>query len=271
MLLTVRHTTRYRYQAPLAHTIQQLRLTPPDVPGQKVLKWSLELPGRETAASYTDAFGNIVHLVSHTNPMSEIDITATGEVETQDVAGVLGEIPCPSPSAVFTRFTPLTKPSDTIRRLVSRFDGEPDVTAFHELMQLIREKVRYKPGVTHVHTTGADALKNGEGVCQDHAHIFISAARCIGVPARYVSGYMLLGDKEEDDAHHAWAEVLLKGLGWVGFDVSNGVSPTERYIRLSTGLDSRSAAPIRGVQFGGVAENMSVEVSVNEALRQIQQ
>ncbi len=271
MRLAVNHTTRYIYGRPLAHTIQQLRLTPGSCPGQTVVEWAVEVPGIEEAASYDDAYGNLVHIVSQQEPMSELEITARGIVETQDLAGVLGFVQGPTPDVVFTRFTPLTRPNGAIRRLGAIADRGDWIAGFHELMQVIGEKVVYRTGVTEVHSAGADALAAGEGVCQDHAHIFISAARSIGIPARYISGYLLMEEEQDSEAHHAWAEVLLPGLGWVGFDVSNGISPSDRYIRLSVGLDSRSAAPIRGVQFGGTDENLQVEVSVLQEAEQVQQ
>lgn len=268
MLLAVDHRTRYVYDRPLAHTIQQLRLTPRDVPGQKVLKWTVEVPGIETAASYTDSFGNLVQVVSHQEAASELEVVARGLVETEDRAGVVGQPASPANDIVFLRFTNLTRANPAIRRLGGVAATSDPLAGFHQLMEAIHEKVAYRTGVTQVHTSAVDALNAGEGVCQDHAHIFIAAARSIGVPARYVSGYLLLEDDQDSEAHHAWAEVHMPGLGWVGFDVSNRICPTDRYIRLSIGLDSRSAAPIRGVQFGGTEENLQVEVSVSQQVQQ---
>ena len=94
------------------------------------------------------------------------------------------------------------------------------------------------------HTSAAEALKAGRGVCQDHAHVFISAARLMGVPARYVNGYFVTGGESASEAQHAWAEACIDGLGWLGFDPANQVCPTERYVRLACGLDAASAAPI---------------------------
>jgi transglutaminase-like putative cysteine protease len=116
-------------------------------------------------------------------------------------------------------------------------------------------------------TSAAEAVALGEGVCQDHAHALIAAARTVGMPARYVSGY-LHTDSEGNvhDAAHAWAELWVDTLGWVGFDPANRCCPDERYIRLGSGFDARDAAPIRGVAQGGVSatgtESMNVEVEV---------
>ncbi|WP_029057539.1 transglutaminase family protein [Stappia stellulata] len=271
MRLVVKHVTRYAYEQPIAHMIQQLRLVPHTHKGQKILSWSVSVPGLERGAHYTDAFGNRVDLVSHRGPVTELTVAVEGMVETSDTAGIVGAFPYAAPDGVFRRFTPLTQTNASIRRLGAIAENTDDIAGFHELMHAIRDKVGYQTGVTEVHTTAAEALSSGLGVCQDHAHIFISAARSIGVPARYVSGYMLMGDEQDSEAHHAWAEVKLPSLGWVGFDVSNGMCPTERYIRLTCGLDSRSAAPIRGVRRGNGDEAMSVEVAVLQESAQSQQ
>jgi transglutaminase-like putative cysteine protease len=128
----------------------------------------------------------------------------------------------------------------------------------------VHERVAYVIGATHVHTSAAEALKDGMGVYQDHAHIFISAARALGLPARYVSGYFLTDSDEPSEAHHAWAEVWIKGLGWLGFDPANRLCPTDRYVRLACGLDSASAAPVRGTRRGGVQEVLDVTVEVQQ-------
>ena len=112
--------------------------------------------------------------------------------------------------------------------------------------------------------TPTPALAAGQGVCQDHAHIFCSAARLLGLPARYVSGYLMMNDRVEQDASHAWAEAFFEGLGWVGFDISNGYSPDERYIRVATGIDFREAAPINGMRMGGSGEGVLVSLRVEQ-------
>lgn len=126
------------------------------------------------------------------------------------------------------------------------------------------DAIAYRPGATHAHTTAAEALALGEGVCQDHAHALIAVARLAGMPARYVSGYLFASlDGQPHEAAHAWAEVHIAGLGWVGFDPANRCCPDERYIRLGSGADSREAAPIRGVSRGNTAERLDVSVAVH--------
>ncbi|GAB4535231.1 MAG: transglutaminase family protein [Roseibium sp.] len=272
MRLTVRHTTRYRYEKPLANAMQQLRLTPEDGPSQKIVEWSIDAPGIERATTYKDAFGNQVHMVSRGEPVENVEITASGIVDTLDTNGVLGHEPDATvPPRIYTRVTPLTQANQAIRKLAAHAESHDKIAGFHALMHAIRDKVDYKVGVTETHAPATAVLAAGEGVCQDHAHIFIAAARSLGVPARYVSGYLLLEDEQASEAHHAWAEVMINGLGWTGFDISNAMCPTDRYIRLTTGLDSRSAAPIRGIRFGGLEENLQVEVDVVQGAFQQQQ
>jgi len=104
------------------------------------------------------------------------------------------------------------------------------------------------------------------GVCQDLSHIFIACARSLGIPARYIGGYLLRSDDTpHQEAGHAWIETYIKDLGWVGFDPANGVCPTEAHIRVSVGLDYLGAAPVRGSRYGGTAEQMDVAVTVDRA------
>ena len=134
----------------------------------------------------------------------------------------------------------------------------------HALSAHILDAVPYSTDQVDSQLTAEDVLSAGHGVCQDHAHIFITAARALGFPARYVSGYLMMNDRIEQDATHAWAEAHVSGLGWVGFDVSNGMSPDARYIRVATGLDYRGAAPISGMRFGKAGEAMAVALQVQQ-------
>jgi transglutaminase-like putative cysteine protease len=127
------------------------------------------------------------------------------------------------------------------------------------------------PGTTDVHTEAAAALADGKGVCQDHTHIFIAGCRTLEVPARYVTGYLYLGDDAGAEAHHAWAEAWVDGLGWVGFDVANRICPTDNYVRLASGLDAGYAAPIKGSRRGGSGESLDVAVAVHQQQNSAQQ
>lgn len=264
MLLSVRHETRYDYQTAPAYSVQRLYLTPPSFLGQKVIDWTITAPGMDHALSYLDGFGNRVHVITFQASEPAVSILAAGTVECTDQHGVVSGLPPSAPPAVFLRQTLATMPSAEIAALLAA-PGDPakETLGFlHALMAAIHARVAYEIGATHAHTTAADAFADGRGVCQDHAHIFIGAARGAGIPSRYVTGYLVTADGVPATAAHAWAEALVPELGWVGFDPANCTCPTDHYVRVAAGIDAAGVTPIRGSQRGGSAETMSVEVRV---------
>lgn len=264
MRVSIRHTTSYRYDAPGLHSVQRLRLTPSDNAAQKVLSWTIETDGIGGAADYVDGFGNRTHLITHDGPYSELAVTAEGEVETTDTGGVLGDLGEAADPRVFLRPTALTESSPAIDALASGLPAVPMLERMHLLLEAIATRIDYVPDTTSAETSAAAAFKAGRGVCQDHAHIFIAAARRLAVPARYVTGYLHMAGDAPAAAHHAWAEAWLEGLGWVGFDPANHICPTERYVRLACGFDAAAAAPVTGTQRGGGAESLRVDVIVRQ-------
>lgn len=271
MRIAVGHVTRYEYAEPVQYSIQALRLTPPNFAGQRVVDWVVMAPGMENATMFRDNIGNLAYLVSRTGPHQDNVIIAKGVVETEDRAGVAQGLQEVTPTRVFLRETDKTKADDAIREMAEKACPIPNVGGFHRLMNVIRDAIDYEVGATHEHTNAIEALKAGRGVCQDHAHVFIAAARAIGTPARYVNGYLYSGDDVPAEAHHAWAEAWIDDLGWVGFDCANRVCPTDRYVRLVTGFDAASAAPIRGSRRGGSNELLDVIVEVHQQKSQQQQ
>lgn len=267
MRLTVHHETRFTYEAAPAYSVQRLYLTPLSFKGQKVKEWSISAPGIETALSYVDGFGNRVHVISFAGPSASVSVLASGIVEREDTHGVVQGLAMASPPAVFLRQTPATRPTEDILSAAGPFTGEDAAVLgyLHSLMQKLHGKVAYELGATHAHTTAAEAFAEGRGVCQDHAHIFIGAARAAGIPARYVTGYLVTGVGASSTAAHAWAEALVPDLGWVGFDPANNTCPTDHYVRVAGGIDAAGVTPIRGSRRGGLAETMNVEVRVEIA------
>lgn len=267
MFLRISHATRYRFEQPVHYALQELRVTPKSGAGQRVLAWEVTIEGGRKEVEFTDQFNNRVMLIS-TNPGgTEISIRCEGEVETEDRQGILGVTRGFAPLWFFRRQTALTMAGRGVRKLLTRLRREAlegDIPMLHRLSALIGEEVRYQTGETHPGTTAEEALATGRGVCQDHAHVFIAAARALGFPARYVSGYLLLDGQTEQEAMHAWAEAYLDDLGWVGFDVSNGISPDARYVRVATGLDYRDAAPIIGFRIGDGGETLDVSLQVQQ-------
>lgn len=270
MLLSIKHRTTYRYDTEANYAIETLRLTPPTFDGQKVVSWSIAAPGIESAARFRDGFGNMCHLTALDKRHDSITIEACGVVETIDRIGVARGLPEPTPIRVYLRATPRTAADEAIKDLAKASKGGCRLDQLHRLMRAVRDAVAYEVGATTPHTSAADALADGKGVCQDHAHIFIAAARVLGIPARYVNGYFLAGTPDPSDAHHAWAEAWVDGLGWVGFDPANLICPTESYVRLATGLDAQTAAPIRGTRRGGENETLDVIVEVQQQSAQQQ-
>lgn len=264
MRLNISHLTKYEYDKPIHYALQQVRLTPKSLASQHVLSWDMTVEGGRKQLEFTDQHQNLVTLISLNEDQPAISIHCQGEVDTSEPNGMAGQQYGDTPLWYFNRSTTLTKPGAQIHELVkSPVDQAPDdLTRLHALSGLIAKALAYEKGHTHAHTTAEDALRTGCGVCQDHTHVFLSAARLLGFPARYVSGYLMMDDRVEQDASHAWAEAWVESLGWTGFDVSNGVSPDERYVRVATGLDYRDAAPISGIRIGDADESMIVTVRV---------
>jgi len=227
MHLTIRHQTRYRYEGAGSLAVQRLRLTPTDNPAQSVQSWLIDAPGMDSAASYTDGLGNVVHLISQAEPDDELVITASGQVTTRDTGGVLGTLNEIANPAIFMRSTALTETSAEIDALAADVRLDDPLEMVHALMVAITGQVAYVTDSSHAGTSAAEAFAAGTGVCQDHAHIFIAACRQHAIPARYVTGYMHVADENEVASHHAWAEANLANLGWVGFDPANRQCPTE--------------------------------------------
>ena len=217
---------------------------PRTIPCRTCGDWEVTIEGGKIEASYTDHFGNHVDLVSATPGTQELTLTAKGTATTRDAAGILGKTYGRAPLWLFKQSTQLTRPGESIDKL-SKIVSQATTTldGLHDLSSAILAKVPYQTGKTETATTAEDAMRIGHGVCQDHTNIFIAAARKAGLPARYVSGYLYMPDRVDQDASHAWAEAHLDDLGWVGFDVSNGVSPDEKYLRIGIGRDALDAAP----------------------------
>ncbi|WDA41210.1 transglutaminase family protein [Erythrobacter sp. BLCC-B19] len=265
LTLSIRHTTHYAFAEPVVHALQRLRLTPKETQGQRIGQWSMVLDNARAELEYDDQHFNHVTLISLTPGAREVTVTCEGVVETEDNAGVIGRHSGHLPLWSFLRQTPLTRPGAKLRALLREAAGPADsapLDFLHSLSALIRERITYETGRTHAATTAEEAVGHGFGVCQDHAHIFIGAARASGIPARYVSGYLLMHDRIDQEATHAWAEAHVEGLGWVGFDVSNGICPDPGYVRVATGSDYRDAAPVTGISIGAFEEALTVGVAV---------
>lgn len=265
MRIHIDHDTDYAFDRPSPYGLQEIRLSPRDDAGQKIASWSVSLDGATTETAFDDQHGNRVLLISIEPGARRVAVRCDGVVETTDRAGVVGPHRGCAPLWYFLRETSLTAPGPSIQRLADDLGvADRSIPQLHALQSRLAERLAYEPGSTTADTTGEAALAKGRGVCQDHAHAFVAAARLLGFPSRYVSGYLLLRDGTPMRATHAWAEAHVEGLGWVGFDPANRQSPDDRYVRLATGLDYREAAPVSGLRFGDGQESLTVCVQVQQ-------
>jgi transglutaminase-like putative cysteine protease len=261
MLLTVDHVTLYRYDRPVRGLVQSHRLTPANNDGQKVLDWSVTVSDGLPGGTFRDGAGDCIKGWSVAGPVSEVRVSVKGRVETRDMAGVLRGHRELTPTDCYLQETAATTIDAALAGIADSVKGFTDaLDAAHRLSAQVSEAIAYTPGSTQSQTTAAEAMTQGQGVCQDHAHALLAVARHAGLPARYVSGY--LTGEIAGDATHAWAEIWVAGLGWVGFDPANECCPDDRYIRLGSGLDAQDAAPIRGIARGPGQESLAVTVAV---------
>lgn len=273
MHLFIEHETIYRYEPPARFTTQYIRLTPRQHGNLQVWSWNLIGPRKMT--QFNDGFGNVVHVLSVTEAHEEVRLKVTGEVWTQETAGVLPpEFEAFSP-LYYANHTRLTAADAAIKDFAETFRtavASDRLSGLHDVMTSLNKRVRYSIGSTNAASSAAEAFAKGEGVCQDHAHIFLSICRTLGVPSRYLSGYLWTeGAETSYEANHAWAEAFIERLGWVSFDVANCVAATEAYVRVAQGRDYLDAAPVRGLWRGDGTEALTVSVRVTQGQRAQQQ
>jgi transglutaminase-like putative cysteine protease len=271
MRISIRHQLSVTPPPGTANAVLQLLLTPQSGPTQTVESWSVEMTGIDTAGRFVDAFGNIAHLVNHIRPEGPLVVTAKGVVRTSDRHGVLGRIAGEPVPALFSRVTPLTKASAS---LYGKFRGskESRLDVLHGLMarvgELLESEETSGQSQSQMAADGSQVQSQSQGGeskphagASGYAHAFVSGARALDIPARYVTGY-LVGAQEGQAAFHAWAEAYDEALGWIGFDPMLQLCPTDRHVRLATGLDALGARPLRMVPADDVSE---LEISVEAA------
>ena len=283
----IEHETHYDYAAPVAQSWQLARLTPRNLAWQKVLSYSLQIePPVDERHETPDSFGNInVHFALH-RPHRRLSVRMTCSVEVESRASVsathgqtweqvrdavladashddLGAARMCEP----TRLLPL---SSRAREYAERHlhPGRDWLHGVLALMHAIHADFEFKPGATSVSTSVDEVLAQRSGVCQDFAHLMLAGLRSLGLPARYVSGYLLTDPAPGQprlagvDASHAWVAAYAPGLGWAEFDPTNNQMADQRYITLAWGCDFGDVAPLRGVILGGGEQQMEVRVSV---------
>jgi transglutaminase-like putative cysteine protease len=268
MRYSVHHLTRFEFDQPSRHSIHDVRLTPIPASGQRVLSWRIEGPGKRS--EWSDGHGNPVTTFSVVQEHAAVEIEVHGLYEYSGADQWLRYAETPSlPPPFWLRNTGMARHDESFDPLIEGLaeraaDSTQRVMVLHEVMKRVGERVPYKTGMSTVDTTAIEALKRGAGVAQDDAHVFIAACRRLGVPARYVSGYLRNDDAElhVGRTSHSWAEAWVPGLDWVGFDPANGISPRGDSLRVAVGLDYRDAAPVSGRRIGFGDAKMTVEATV---------
>lgn len=269
MELRIRHETRYQYSTQQTHGLQLIRLTPHPDNHQTVNAWQVSLPA--SAKCYHDAYGNLTHLMDTEQAYDELVIGVSGTVTTHPLALVDACVQPPGAldAIFFLRQSPLADADTAIRQFVlpwqqTKFlSPQQQMVSLQELTTAIHNYLPFTVGVSHANQTASEVFAMRMGVCQDHAHVFIACCRDIGIPARYVSGYLYSPEHSgEQVASHAWAEAFVTGFGWVGFDIANNRRTDETHVRLAHGLDYFDACPVRGVRIGAGSEQLSVRVLV---------
>jgi transglutaminase-like putative cysteine protease len=268
------HETVYRYQQPVERSTQLLRLTPFHDPHQRLIDHQLEVSVDCRAQRFEDVFGNAVRKLLIETPFEELRIRARSRVEVLDF-----EQPLPAPTTI----PPVWMPWQ--RQMLTPYLLAPELpeTQLLELCDYARGFVRrnhddlldtlldinatifadyeYLPGATNLHTTAWEVFERRRGVCQDFTNLFICLARLLGIPARYVCGYVYTGSKHAES--HAWVQLFLPEVGWQGFDPTHGIVPRTEHVRVAVGRSSIDATPTSGTIYaGGGGETLSAEVRV---------
>ena len=262
MRFEITHRTSYRYDDPVSYLIQLLRVTPRSGAGQNVINWHISAPTRLQAQ--VDAFGNRTHIMTITQPTQHLEVTVQGVVEiAEDASSHRFKADGLSP-LVYTQPTRYTVPDVALTEFAREHlnNGNATENDFFNLMNAVYARINYVTGSTDVTTTAAESFMQGMGVCQDHAHAFIACCHAVGIPARYVSGYLNPGDLGHV-ASHAWVDVYTPNHDWLSLDITHQSVTDGRHCRLAIGRDYDSAAPVRGSRFGGGLEHLDAHVFVS--------
>lgn len=263
MKLQITHQTNYFYHELAQRSVQYIRMTPMTLAHQHIEHWQVRLP--KVAKAQSDGFGNQWLILSRNEPHDNLQMQASGVVEINIDTPYIPDDPS-VPYLLFAVPTPLTACDETMRAfyqpLLDGYHQKTDTNDKQAQLQAfakaLLEQVPYHQNVTHVGTTAQEAFALSKGVCQDHSHIFIACLRDLGVPARYVSGY-LFEPNGQHMASHAWAEAWIDG-NWYTFDVSNQHFTPAAHVYVAIGRDYLDAAPVRGVRLGGGYENLHSQV-----------
>jgi len=280
MQYVVRHLTRFVYTAPISESVMELRMQPLDRDRQRCLQFNINTSQRAKVFAYRDHYGNAVHYFDVPGHHGKLDVSVESIVDITpppDLPKAMPDTAWADVDAVVAAGTHLdwlqpgtfavSTPALEQFVLAIGFDRRRDpLTTLRNLNNILFQQFAYEPRTTSVDSPIDEALRARAGVCQDFSHIMATVVRGIGIPCRYVSGYLAstatAHDRSPDNATHAWVEAWLPGLGWVGFDPTNNTITSERHIAVAIGLDYHEVPPTRGVFRGGAGSELSVAVSV---------
>ncbi len=288
-VLRARHMTEYRYDKPVERSVHRLHLRPIQDRQQRVLDHSLRVTANSSPIEFEDIFGNPTIRFELNVPYTQLRIESDSTVElvrTDPIAfaqtSIRRSFPLswmPFEHVMLTPFlTPPELPDSQIEELsnfamsfVKKCGNDIMETLFAINLTLFKE-FKYEAQSTSNNTTPFEVYSQRKGVCQDFTHLFICLARLLGVPARYVCGYIFTGNvgesRAQSDASHAWVELYIPNVGWRGFDPTNGILPDADHIRLAYGRYYADAAPISGTLFSHSNETLRVDVEVLEVKNQ---
>jgi len=271
MRIRVSHEIIHRFVPPARTVNQTLRLTPLSFDSQYVLRWRIDVDADGALRETEDAHGNAVGSYSHHGLIERLAVSAAGEVETSDAAGVVRGAVERLPAEMYLRESPLALVNGTLRDFAAEATkGAADpLDSMHGLMSALHEALPYHPDEKDAAGSAVEAFALRRGRARDFAHVFIGCARFLGVPARFISGYRVAGEGSEKAGAHEWAEAHVPALGWVAFDATVPICPDERYIRVAVGFDGQDGAMTRSAHSGG-EEKIETAIRVEQAGAQSQ-
>lgn len=255
--------------------LARLRCHPRQSSSLQVISWNTSVTGATIEVSYRDSHRNDVIVIGGDEKSVSVAVVSEGILELSEQHGVLGKDGLSFLPDVYAVHSMLSIPGEHVRSLVSKvtdsvsgnIHSSDNVLLFlHTLNTEITDIMEYVPNALTSGQNAEVALGNRAGGAHDFVHAFISCARSAGFPSRFVSGFIVLDWKSLEISEHCWAEVFVPGLGWLGFDPLNQISPTDQYMRFSVGRDFFSAAPIAGIGYGVSLEvgTVSIEASLIE-------
>jgi transglutaminase-like putative cysteine protease len=272
MRIKISHEATYAYAPPARSIIQNLRLTPRSFDSQYILRWRVGVDVDASLRMTEDCLGNVVHSLSYARPVEGFTVSAIGEVETSDAVGVVrGSVETLQPE-MFLRASPLAGANATLRDFAhGAIAGVADpLERLHLVMGALHKEMTFDPEAAASKSGAAEAFALKRGASGDFAHVFIAAAHELGIPARYISGYLVPAEGEATRGLSAWAEAVTPGLGWIAFDPVHDLCPNADYVRVAVGFDALSAAPFRGSHSGGGDEAVTANVRIEQAMGQSQ-